>query len=881
MSGSSYSRTRVRDSVLRDSGPYEAIIVSHLDPLYMGTLEVEILRYDGGSGTPERSGQLVNVRYLSPFYGVTPAKGLTPNDGYQYTQKSYGMWMVPPDVGTRVLVLFAEGSTAYGYWIGCIQDVGMNFMLPDGKAATELTTPITPPNLRGTKVPVGEYNKLINTSVLDPTLIEKPYNKDFTEILEVQGLILDEARGLTTTSARRETPSMVFGISTPGPLDKRNGNPTAKYGARPDSTGSGADVPFNRLGGSSFVMDDGDDKFIRATHASDGPPVYINREAGEAGGDETIPQNELMRFRTRTGHQILMHNSEDFIYIANARGTAWIELTSDGKIDVYARDSVSIFSDNDINLTAARDFNVEAGRNINMKATARFSDGKPTTNGKEAGRIQLESVFNTNVIVGKDYKLKVTDNSDTVVGKIMRTTVSNDYHLHGKANIFQTSDAATHHTSGHSFYRRSDSNIYDIATGIHFQTNTGFQSRTEGGGNSHSYVAGNFETTIDGYTHLKVTGEIHTISGSNIRQESSAEYTITTSDSAYINASSEIHLLGGSLLTGDAGQIHWNSGLTSAGATPVAPAAALRSTTATPAEDAAEATPLPLVTLPYIIPGAQQAVSYESILTRAPQHEPWPHHENANPYGFKPEETDREEPGVLGLNSRVLTVDTFRKNMDGVATSTFVQNNAYNSGSFTGSTGDGHIAQDSARGSTTTQAAQFDPNGNEGPLAPIRTSKRGLTTQVAALFKDDFQGFIDELEAAGYEITKLGGYSKRRTVSGTRWSIHASGGAIDINWPDQVIGGRPNGFFSPRPPNAPITDMPVATVRRLCAKYGLGWGGDWRSLDDAMHFSKARNEGGTVNGLDRGLIPQVPTQVQPQMGATRPENVQGNAPGPQ
>jgi len=87
-----YTRTRVKDSKIRDRGPYEAIIVSHLDPLYMGTLEVEILKYDGASGTPERSGQLVNVRYLSPFYGVTPSKGLTPNDGYEFTQKSYGMW---------------------------------------------------------------------------------------------------------------------------------------------------------------------------------------------------------------------------------------------------------------------------------------------------------------------------------------------------------------------------------------------------------------------------------------------------------------------------------------------------------------------------------------------------------------------------------------------------------------------------------------------------------------------------------------------------------------------------------------------------------------------------------------------------------------------
>jgi uncharacterized protein (DUF2345 family) len=116
-------------------------------------------------------------------------------------------------------------------------------------------------------------------------------------------------------------------------------------------------------------MDDGDERFVRTTHAEDGPPIYKNKGDNEAGGDRTVPQNELMRFRTRTGHQILMHNSEDLIYIGNARGTTWIEMTSDGKIDIHAQDSVSIMTENDLNITAERDINMEAGRNVNIKAT--------------------------------------------------------------------------------------------------------------------------------------------------------------------------------------------------------------------------------------------------------------------------------------------------------------------------------------------------------------------------------------------------------------------------------------------------------------------------------------------------------------------------------
>jgi hypothetical protein len=43
-------------------------------------------------------------------------------------------------------------------------------------------------SLRGKKLPVGEYNKRVETATgNDPTRFLKPYNKDFTQVLEVQG----------------------------------------------------------------------------------------------------------------------------------------------------------------------------------------------------------------------------------------------------------------------------------------------------------------------------------------------------------------------------------------------------------------------------------------------------------------------------------------------------------------------------------------------------------------------------------------------------------------------------------------------------------------------------------------------------------------------
>ena len=56
------------------------------------------------------------------------------------------------------------------------------------------------------------------------------------------------------------------------------------------------------------------------------------------------------------------------VYIAHGSGDSWIEMTANGKIDIYSKDSVSIHTENDLILKADRDINIEAGNNINIKA---------------------------------------------------------------------------------------------------------------------------------------------------------------------------------------------------------------------------------------------------------------------------------------------------------------------------------------------------------------------------------------------------------------------------------------------------------------------------------------------------------------------------------
>lgn len=371
------------------AGLYLGTVVANLDTTYMGILQVQLLRPTGGNTT---AGQIVNVKYASPFFGSTGEEYISDIDDYENTQKSYGMWMVPPDTGTTVIVAFTNNDTKYGYWIACVPDYSMNFMVP-GLAATKFISPDSL-TVDGDRVPVAEYNKKYNPGTqLDPTKTNKAQHP-FAKILELQGLLKDDVRGITTSSARRESPSTVFGISTPGPSDKQPGAQRGEVGKEGERVNN---FPVSRMGGTTFVMDDGDDKFLRKTFAGDGPPEYAAVEQKETDGDVTIPHNELFRIRTRTGHQILLHNSEDLIYIGNASGTSWIELTSNGKIDIYAKDSISIHTEEDINFTADRDINLEAKRDINIKSGNNF---------------QLDVKNNFNVVVTADGKITTTGNLD-------------------------------------------------------------------------------------------------------------------------------------------------------------------------------------------------------------------------------------------------------------------------------------------------------------------------------------------------------------------------------------------------------------------------------------------------------------------------------------
>ena len=80
------------------------------------------------------------------------------------------------------------------------------------------------------------------------------------------------------------------------------------------------------------------------------------------------PKTGRVRIKTAEGHQVILDDANERIYISTSRGNTWIELDVDGHIHIHGGASVSIAAGKDINLSAGGNVNISAGGNLNLAA---------------------------------------------------------------------------------------------------------------------------------------------------------------------------------------------------------------------------------------------------------------------------------------------------------------------------------------------------------------------------------------------------------------------------------------------------------------------------------------------------------------------------------
>lgn len=336
-----------RGGVPAQSGPVIGVVKNNIDPTRSGRLQVYIKQFANGAENDDN--KWITVNYLPPFYGATPPgnSAKTGTGKYPGNQNSYGMWFTPPDIGVSVICIFVNGDRTQGYYIGVVPYGGVSHMVPAIGAEANYVTDNANQKAYFAKaelLPVTEINSQ-NIAIDNSSRFfeqAKPVHSVLAASMFQQGVAEDIERGPIRSSSQRESPSAVFGISTPGTAIYQGGlSPSDARQKLNSGTVKPQDLSvIGRMGGHTFVMDDGD---------IDG-------------------NNQLFRLRTAKGHQITMNDSGNFFQIMHANGQTWVEMGVEGTLDVFSTNSVNIRTQGDINLHADRDINMFAGRDLSMKA---------------------------------------------------------------------------------------------------------------------------------------------------------------------------------------------------------------------------------------------------------------------------------------------------------------------------------------------------------------------------------------------------------------------------------------------------------------------------------------------------------------------------------
>jgi len=329
--------------------PYIGVVKNNLDPTRCGRVQVYIPEL---GGNPDDQANWRTVSYASPFMGYTSTEIRSSDipdtkNSFGDVSHTYGMWMVPPDVGVEVICIFVAGDPMRGYWIACVNSNLSRYMLPGLASSPNIDKSGASANAlssynAGNTVPVVEFNENTPQNITNSNFYNapKPIHEVQYAVLKSQGLEQDTVRGTITSSSQRETPSHVFGISTPGrPTNDPADDPTYVSKLTAGTLTEDYYRVKSRKGGHQFVMDDG----------------------------AVLGTDQLVRLRTAQGHQILMHDTEETIYISHAKGNSWVELTKDGSINIYSKSGFNLRSEGDINIHSDQDINMNAQGNINMR----------------------------------------------------------------------------------------------------------------------------------------------------------------------------------------------------------------------------------------------------------------------------------------------------------------------------------------------------------------------------------------------------------------------------------------------------------------------------------------------------------------------------------
>lgn len=387
------------------------IVVDTNDPQQMGRVRAVCQRW--GDSFDSEVTMIPWAVYSTPFGGAVSVGTRGPGIDDVNGAAAYGMWAVPK-VGAQVLVMCIDSDPNQRVYIGCVYDQFVPHTLPHGRFMYD-----DHPNLDNTITPSGPYSST-----------EQPIEPTWTNMRQAFG-------NKTNPNFEWRTRGADY---TAAAVDLENLSSTRSAVA--DDKDYESDGWKSRQGYQTSRVDPTAPTSLTPRNLDSMVYSFTSPGFHSLSMDDRI-ENSRIRLRTTAGHQIIMDDTNERIYIATARGENWIEMDQAGNIDVFttsklnirAQGSINMTSDEDIRMTAKKGIHMVSHESINLQATQ-------DVHVLAQQNIRLQSTASTLLTSGDTMEMLSGSNLNLTSGLNINHSASGDI-IQTASTIHQNGPAAT------------------------------------------------------------------------------------------------------------------------------------------------------------------------------------------------------------------------------------------------------------------------------------------------------------------------------------------------------------------------------------------------------------------------------------------------------
>jgi len=364
-------RTPTRENAISGMQLTIGYVLDTNDPQQMGRLRVqcpawgdpvEILDDDMLQSIPWAS-------YVAPLAGNTENLNRGNTDNKTTGPVAYGFWAIPKK-GAQVVCGTIDGDHQFRVWLGCLFSQHTPHTMPHGRFLEAESA-----SLSHTEQPISPLSGNLSKSFgADNKKYEWKTRAGDYSVSAVDPAIVTTDKSFTNSNIPDDKTST-----------KRQGYNKARYINKENRA-------FPNTGGQEYDS-----------------PVYSWTTPGfHAFSMDDRPENCRMKFRTTHGHQIIMDDTNERIYINTSEGNNWIELDRNGNIDIFSTRRVSIHSAKEMNFTTDETFRVTAKKGIHLHSDTevRINSKGGDTHINSGANVRVKSTTGTFIQSGTSINIK-------------------------------------------------------------------------------------------------------------------------------------------------------------------------------------------------------------------------------------------------------------------------------------------------------------------------------------------------------------------------------------------------------------------------------------------------------------------------------------------